>query len=92
MLNPFNKRFLKQNALRGITKTKRFLLTPSMHKSAVFSHRRYQSWLGISDLGNPVTVTAGGQGLEHGGGREPKPRSCKVYVILKSLPLTMGKT
>lgn len=26
LLNPFNKRFLKQNALRGITKIKGFLL------------------------------------------------------------------
>lgn len=89
---PFNKHFLKQNALRGITKTKGFLLTPSMHKSAVFSHRRYQSWLGISDLGNPVTAIAGGQGLGDRGGREPKPRSWEVCVILKSLPLATGKT
>lgn len=58
LLNPFNKHFLKQNALRGITRIKAFLLTPSMHKRAGFGHTRYQSCLGTSDLGNPVTVTA----------------------------------
>lgn len=58
LLDPFNKYFLKQNALRRITKIKAFLLTPSMHKGARFGHRRFQSWLGTSDMGNPVTVTA----------------------------------
>lgn len=29
-----------------------------MHARAGFGHRRYQSWLGTSDLGNPVTVIA----------------------------------
>lgn len=58
LLDPFNKHFLKQNTLRGITKIKAFLLTLSMHKRAGFGQRRYQRQLGTSDLGNPVTLIA----------------------------------